>query len=127
MLTVGEIMSTNLITVEPSAPVMEAARVMFVRGVGSALVMEERKAVGIVTERDILRALAQHNADVGRTSRVDRWMTHDPVTIGQDASVGEALDVMLESGFRHLVVVDGGGDVAGIVSMRDLSRRTVRE
>jgi CBS domain-containing protein len=53
-------------------------------------------------------------------------MSRDPVTVGPDATVGEALDIMLSRGFRHLVVVASGGEALGIVSMRDLARRMSR-
>jgi CBS domain-containing protein len=123
MVSVADVMSSDLITVSPSASVIEAARTMSLREAGSALVMDGGRVTGIFTERDILRALAQENADVGRTSRVDSWMSPDPVTVGPEATVGEALDIMLARGFRHLVVVGVGGDAVGVVSMRDLVRR----
>lgn len=53
-------------------------------------------------------------------------MTRDPVSVGPDATVGQALDTMLGGGFRHLPVIDGG-KVVGIVSMRDLSRSLARD
>jgi len=94
-------MSTDLVTVEPSATVLKAARVMSVTRVGSVLVLDAGALAGIFTERDILRVLARQS-DAGRVSRVSKWMTRGPVAIGPDASVGEALDRMLEGGFRHL-------------------------
>lgn len=118
---VREVMSTELVTVEPSASVMEAARVMSLAGVGSVLVLEGGALVGIFTERDILRALGETHADAGRVSPVSKWMTRDPVTIGPEASVGDAMDRMLGGGFRHLPVKEGG-DLVGVVSMRDLAR-----
>jgi CBS domain-containing protein len=123
MVSVADVMSSDLITVSPSASVIEAARTMSLRGAGSALVMDGDRVSGIFTERDIMRALAQENADIGRTSRVDSWMSSDLVTVGPEATVGEALDVMLAKGFRHLVVVGGDGGAVGVVSMRDLARR----
>jgi CBS domain-containing protein len=118
MTTVGEVMSTQLISVAPSATVAEAATVMGGRHVGSALVMESGKLIGIFTERDIVRALSQHFDAPGH--QVSNWMTTGPTTIHTDATVEEALDLMLSKGFRHLPV-DEGGTVVGIVSIRDLS------
>jgi CBS domain-containing protein len=119
--TVREVMTPDLITVAPSASVMEAARIMFSRQAGSTLVMEGDELVGIFTERDVVRALAQERADGGRSSPVSDWMTRDPVSIAHDATIGRALDTMLDGGFRHLPVVQEG-KVVGVVSMRDLSR-----
>ncbi|HLA92731.1 MAG TPA: CBS domain-containing protein [Actinomycetota bacterium] len=122
MTTVREIMRAELVTVEPSVNLMEAAHAMSAGGVGSVLVLQDGSLVGIFTERDILRALAAHPmADAARTSSVSKGMTPDPVTIGPDASVGEALDLMLSRGFRHLPVMEND-TVVGVVSMRDLAK-----
>jgi CBS domain-containing protein len=119
MATVRDIMSTDLVTVGPSATVAEAATLMGERHVGSALVVEGDSLVGIFTERDIVRALSQDFA--APREPVSSWMTRDPVTIHPDATVEEALDRMLAGGFRHLPVVDGDR-LVGVVSMRDVSR-----
>jgi CBS domain-containing protein len=118
MSAVREIMSGQLITVEPSATVAEAATVMGERHVGSALVMEDDKLIGIFTERDIVRALSQHFDAPGHP--VSTWMTSNPITIEPGSTVEEALDLMLSRGFRHLPVEEGGR-IVGIISMRDLS------
>jgi CBS domain-containing protein len=118
MITIGEVMTAQLIVVEPSTTVAEAATVMGERHVGSALVMEEGRLVGIFTERDIVRALSQHFDAPGHA--VGHWMTPDPTTVTAGDSVQVALDLMLTKGFRHLPVVDGES-VVGIVSIRDLS------
>jgi CBS domain-containing protein len=77
--------------------------------------------------RDILRALAAYpKADSARTSSVSKGMTREPVTIGPDASVGEALDLMLSRGFRHLPVMEDD-IVVGVVSMRDLAKSLAKE
>lgn len=114
-------MSTEVVAVVPSTISLDAARAMSLAHVGSALVLEGDRLVGIFTERDILRALEHTQADAARVSAVSRWMTADPVTIGPEASVGVAMDLMLEGGFRHLPVVEGGA-IVGVVSMRDLAR-----
>jgi CBS domain-containing protein len=117
--TVRDVMTTELVTVEPGTTVAEAATVMGERHVGSALVFADGKMAGIFTERDILRALAT-DFDAARHA-VEHWMTPDPATIAADAAVREARDLMLARGFRHLPVTDQD-DVIGIVSLRDLSR-----
>jgi CBS domain-containing protein len=126
MTNIREVMTTMLITVPPTATVMEAARVMFSHKAGSTLVMEGDQLLGIFTERDVLRALTQEHADAGRSSPVTAWMTTDPVKISPDATVGQALDTMLEGGFRHLPV-EQGGKIVGVVSIRDLSRSLARK
>ena len=118
MTTIGQIMTTKLISVEQTATVAEAATVMGERHVGSALVLEGGKLVGIFTERDIVRALSQHFDAPGHP--ISHWMTRDPTTVEPAASVQEALELMLAGGFRHLPVKEGGS-VVGMVSIRDLS------
>ena len=127
MISVRTMMSTPLVTVEPVAYLAQASRAMATAEAGSALVMDAGSLVGIFTERDIMRALADSaSADTARVAPVTAWMTPDPVTVSGDATVGEALDLMLSGGFRHLPVMDGD-DVVGIVSMRDLARALSRE
>ena len=128
MTTVREIMSAELVTVDPSVNLMQAAHLMSVGHVGSVLVLEGTGSlVGIFTERDILQALAAHpKADSARTSSVSKGMTRDPVTINPNASVGEALDLMLSRGFRHLPVMQGD-TLVGVVSMRDLAKSLAKE
>jgi len=120
MPLVRDVMNEDLLTVDPTATVISAARRMFTRRVGSALVVRGDDIEGIFTERDIMRALTGV-ADSGRGSHVANWMTSSPVTVAPEATVGEALDLMLGGGFRHLPVVDEGR-LVGIVSMRDLAR-----
>src|SRR5437867_8388455 len=112
-------MSKELVQVEPSSTVAEAATVMGGHHVGSALVLEEGRLAGIFTERDILKALSQDFDAPGQP--VAHWMTRNPVTVSPDASVEEALRMMLDGGYRHLPVLEGGS-VLGVVSIRDLSR-----
>ena len=122
MTTVEQIMSTELIGVDPAANLMEAARAMSSGGAGSVLVLQDGALVGIFTERDILRALGySSSADLARVSPVSKWMSREPVTIGPGTTVAEALNRMLFGGFRHLPVLDGDA-VVGMVSMRDLAR-----
>jgi CBS domain-containing protein len=115
---VGDIMTTGLFAIEPTTTVAEAATVMGERRIGSALVMESDRLIGIFTERDIVRALGEHFDAAGHP--VSDWMTPDPVTVSPSTSAQDALRLMLEGNFRHLPVEDGGR-VSGIVSMRDLT------
>jgi CBS domain-containing protein len=119
MVTIRDVMTTELVTVEPRTTVAEAATVMGAHHVGSALVFGDDGMTGIFTERDILRALAS-DFDAARHA-VEQWMTPGPATIAADAAIRDAREMMLTHGFRHLPVTDGD-DVVGIVSLRDLSR-----
>jgi CBS domain-containing protein len=118
---VGDLMTREVLTVEPSDTIGEAAEKMIEHGVGAVVVSDFGSIIGILTERDILRAVAHrtHSAE----ARVRQWMTPDVVTVPSSMEGDEAAKVMLERNFRHLPVVDEGRSV-GIVSLRDLARET---
>ena len=120
MTTVREIMSTDLVTVEPSTTMAQAVAAMSKARVGSVLVLEDGALLGIFTERDVLRAFDQMHADPARVSTISKGMTLEPQTIDADATVGEAMDRMLDGGFRHLPVIDGE-KLVGVISLRDLA------
>jgi citrate synthase len=116
-LRLGELMTHDPLTVPPGTPLSEAAAAMRERGVGSVIVADDTEVVGIVTERDLVKAAADgaHPTD----ATVDRWMTADPVTFAPDGDVTHALDQMMERHFRHIPIVDGD-KLVGIVSFRQL-------
>lgn len=111
-------MSRELVQVEPSATIEQAAEQMSARRVGSALVLEDGRLVGIVTERDVL-GLVGAGGIAGATVR--DCMSMHPETVEPSDTLEQAGMLMLHGGFRHLPVVDGAA-VIGIVSMRDLVR-----
>jgi CBS domain-containing protein len=115
---VRDLMASRLHTVSPGDTVGEAVAVMAQNRVGSVLVMDGEKLLGIFTERDTVRAISQSH-DAPR-HEIDSWMTQDPRTVEPDVDVEDALQTMLDNGFRHLPVVENG-KVVGIVSMRDLA------
>jgi CBS domain-containing protein len=122
--SVGEIMTSDVLTVDPSDTIGETAQKMVERGVSSAVVSDYGTLIGIVTERDLTRAVAGrvHTSE----ARVREWMTSDPITLGPDASADEAARIMLDNGFRHVPIVDEGRAV-GIVSIRDVARWSTEE
>jgi CBS domain-containing protein len=122
MITVADVMSTDVVSVDSTANVIQAVSAMSAAKSGSVLVLNTGSLVGIFTERDVMRALEYAgNADRARVSTVDRWMSEHPVTVAPTATVADALNQMLFGGFRHLPVVEGDR-VVGVVSMRDLAR-----
>lgn len=118
MPSVESIMSRDLVAVEAGLELAEAARRMEERKVGAALVLDGGRLEGIVTERDVMRAVAGGSVE---RSTVRDCMTPDPETVEPSDTVGQAAVLMIHGGFRHLPVVDGD-DVVGIVSIRDLIR-----
>ena len=119
-MQVREGMSRVVLTVGPGHTLREAARQMAQRGLGAAVVMDPDAAgPGIITERDLLESLgAGQDPD---TERVADHLTSDLVYASPDWSLEEAAGAMVRGGFRHLVVVEGG-EIAGVLSMRDIVR-----
>jgi CBS domain-containing protein len=121
MATVVDVMTRKLLTVEPTALLTEAAEEMHEHGVGAVLVLTGEKLSGILTERDVLRAVATGQVE---GTHVAAWMTRDPETVDPDDTTALAASVMIHGGFRHLPVCKDGMPV-GIVSIRDLMRVVV--
>ena len=124
MATIGDVMTKDVVTLSSDSTVTDAAQVMVRGGFGSVVVVHGRMLLGILTERDVLRAAASE--DDLRSAPVEGWMTPDPDTSEPDLDTEEAAGLMLSRGYRHLpVVVDG--DLVGMVSLRDvLSARIAR-
>ena len=124
MATIADVMTKDVVTLSSDSTVSDAAQVMVRGGFGSVVVVHGRMLLGILTERDVLRAAASE--DDLRSASVERWMTPDPDTSESDLDTEEAAGLMLSRGYRHLpVVVDG--DLVGMVSLRDvLSARIAR-
>jgi len=118
-----DLMNTCVATTTPGVSVSAAAAGMVKANVGSAVVMQGSFLVGILTERDVLRAAAS-GEDLS-ASTVSAWMTPDPQSAAPDTSVAEAAQIMLLNGFRHLPVVEGR-TVCGVVSLRDLFATRIR-
>jgi CBS domain-containing protein len=118
--TVAEVMTRDVLAVDPTASIGEAAEKMMDAGVGAVVVMEDMvRLVGIVTERDILRAVAQRAR--AAEARVRQWMTESVITIDPETTLDEAAKMMFERNFRHLPVTKDGR-LLGIVSLRRLSQ-----
>jgi CBS domain-containing protein len=117
-MRVSEIMTEAAIHDRPDDTLVQAARTMWEQQTGSLLVMDGDELLGIVTERDVLRAVAEGlSLDDTRVSEV---MTKDVLTVHPGASLREALAIMTDKWIRHLPVVERG-HVVGIVSQRDLA------
>ena len=123
MIQLREVMTTEVLTTSAERSVAEVTSRMVKARVGSAVVLQGSWLAGILTERDVLRAAAS-GSDLTR-SPVSQWMTRDPVTATPDTTVGEAAEVMLANGFRHLPVVEGRS-LKGVVSIRDVLASGIR-
>ncbi len=117
MKLLRDIAMRHLLTVGPGDTLRRAAKVMADRGVGAAVVVEDEQVAGIVTERDLLQAIAADRRS--DDTLVREVMTKDVVAGAPGWDIIKAVRTMTEGGFRHLLVMDMD-DPVGIVSLRDL-------
>ncbi len=118
MPLVADHMTRSLLTVSAEATLGEAASQMAARGVGAVVVLAGEAIAAILTERDVMKAVA---AGSDGSASVSDWMTRHPDTIEPTDTTDHAASLMIHGGFRHLPVVEEG-KVVGIVSIRDLMR-----
>jgi CBS domain-containing protein len=118
MPVLRDVMRTEYISVAPEDTLGEVAQKMVDAETGSAIVEDFGRMIGILTERDMLKAMAGrvHTSE----ARVREWMTADPLTATPETPTDEAARTMLENGFRHLPVMEGGA-VVGVVSLRQIA------
>jgi CBS domain-containing protein len=109
-------MSRDLLTVATSDTITEVAQRMVERNIGAVLVLDDERLVGIMTERDVLRAVARGLRD---DAAVGDHMTTHPETIEPQDTTEHAAVLMIHGGFRHLPVLEGES-LVGILSIRDL-------
>jgi len=115
-MRVRELMRRDVITVEPGASIVAAARVMRTSGISSVMVVEPDGSMGILTERDCVGLIADGADPAGTT--VAEHMSTVLVTVTSGAEVEEAAKLMVEHAVRHLPVVDKG-QLVGMISLRD--------
>ena len=109
----------TLYAVAPDATVQDACQLLEARDIGALAVVSDERLVGILSERDVVRRCLSRGLAADQTL-VGDVMTTDPVTVGCTQTLAESLSLMIEGGFRHLPVVELGGDVVGMISMRDI-------
>lgn len=109
----------KIVYTTPDETVKDAVKQMVKKNVGSILVVENDKVVGIFTERDLMRLVAE---DKPVYTPIGDVMTKHPVTLKPDDPLSKAALVMGERGFRHIPIVDEEGRLVGIISSRDVSR-----
>jgi len=119
--TVAEIMKVKVLTADMNVSARECAKTMAKRGVGCAVIVQGKAAIGIVTERDFVRKVIADVLDPAKVLVRD-IMSTPLITITPGATMTEAAELMSEYGIRRIVVVDSGGGLAGIVTSADLAK-----
>ena len=117
-MEIDSLITRAVLTVSEGDSLRDAAVWMIERGVGSAVVLTDGKPSGIITDRDALRAIARGKDASDLT--VGDLLPGKLTTVRPTLEVLDAARIMRDRGFRHLVVVDDAGELAGVFSMRDL-------
>jgi len=113
----GALVGGSATIIGPEATLGDAAEALVADDVGSLGVVADRELVGIITERDLVRAMAQ--GAEAEQEIVSDWMADAPDTFSPDVDVEAAALWLLEVGYRHMPVMDGG-ELLGIISIRDI-------
>ena len=121
---VRDIMHTDVKTTSPTDTFDNVATVLRENGISSVVVVEDGRLAGIVTERDLVNLVADGGDP--RTTKVADRMTRDLDTVDPKTDIAEAADHMARLKIRHLPVLQGG-ELAGIISIRDLTNWAVHE
>jgi CBS domain-containing protein len=115
----------RLLTIEPAGRAVDAVRTMSEQNLGSLVVLDQGRMVGMLTFREILQSLAQRSGAIGDV-RVGDIMVRDPVTAAPDMEVNDLRRTMLESGARYLPVMQDG-KLIGVISFRDVAKAVLEE
>lgn len=119
-ITIGTVMNPDVIVAQKSLPILSAVGKMAKNGVGSIVIVDGKKPIGIFTERDLMHQIAHNPKPIGDMC-LGEVMTDRIETIGSRSSVDQAYRKMNDGNYRHLLVEDGG-KLVGIVSIKDLTR-----
>jgi CBS domain-containing protein len=116
-----EIMTTTVIMIGPPATVRTASKLMREKGVGSLIVTEDNKAVGIITERDILTRVTSKKIRPSSIN-VGKVMSSPLICISPETDILDAAKLMIEKNIRRLPISDKSGSCIGIVTERDIMK-----
>jgi len=118
MLMVRHVMLRNVVTTDPKTSLRAAIEILNEKHIGSLLITDShKKCIGIFTERDVIRVLAQ---GVNLDDPIEKVMTSNVITLGEEASLEEARRLIITHAVRHLPVVNGQGKLVGLLSVRKL-------
>ncbi|QKR00046.1 CBS domain-containing protein [Metallosphaera tengchongensis] len=116
---VRDYMKSEVISVEKGASLKEITKIMTEKNVGSVIITEKGKPIGIITERDVVRAIGS-GKDLN--TLVENVMTASLITVREDSPITGALSLMRTYNIRHLPVTNNDGKLTGIISIRDVAK-----
>jgi CBS domain-containing protein len=116
---------SRLLSIEPSGRAADAVSIMAKENLGSLVVLEQGRMVGMLSFHELLRAIASRNGSLGDL-KVSDIMVRDPVTAAPEMEVNDLRRTMLESGARYLPVIQDG-KLLGVISFRDVAKAVLEE
>jgi len=118
MLQVKHMMLANIITANPSMTVKQTIKTLYEKHIGCVVAIDENnKCIGIFTERDAIRLVAE---SVNLDQPLDNVMTKNVITLQEDTSINEVRKIISTHKVRHLPVINQKGELTGLLSVRDL-------
>ncbi len=120
-LTAADIMTEHIVTGGPHDGLWRIAAEMQRHTIGSVVIVEKGKLVGILTERDFVRIVEQVGALLEKNLAIQH-MSKPVLTVQSDTPVADIIKLMREKHVRHLIVLSNNGEMAGIISSRDLMK-----
>ena len=116
---------SEIVGIEPDAPISEAVKRLVEKDIGSLVVMHDGRMVGFITERDIMRGMHAHGCSLADV-KVSELMEKEPVLCNPDDSVDYARDVLTKSRLSHLVVMDNN-QLLGVISFHDVAKACLKQ
>ena len=116
-MQIRQLIKKSLVKVEPNVSIRDVVKLMIENNIGFVVVTKNDKLLGVVSERDILKAIA-NNVDLSKP--IEEIMNRNVITIYEDEDIGKAAKLMHEYKIRHLVVVDRNNKPIGVISIRDI-------
>jgi MHS family proline/betaine transporter-like MFS transporter len=116
-LRLNELVRRKPITISGEATIHDVVKIMAEQNIGFLVVVENGRMVGVLSERDVVRSLAERG---NLSVKVSDICKRDIITLQEDATLEEAAEKMGKHGIRHIVVVNKSGELIGVVSVRDL-------
>ena len=118
MMMTRDLMLKDVVTTNGNVTIKEAIELLFKRHIGSIVVVDDaQKCIGIFTERDAIRVVAQN---IPLEGPIEKTMTKNPFTINEDSTFEEAKYVIKSAKIRHLPVIDTNGKIVGLISVRTI-------
>jgi CBS domain-containing protein len=129
-MTIGKLASKQVVSVAPSAPLSDVAKLLTQHHVGAVVVVkrpaERPEPIGIITDRDVVRALSGRAADL-HSLTAEEVMSRGPLELPEGESVMEGIRRLRARGVRRAPVIDESGALVGVVSVDDLLFEVARE